>query len=196
MAHYFTDNSDLRSNPKEFDYYFENENFKFTTDIGVFSKGEVDYGSYLLIKTVYRNLIGENCLDLGCGYGPIGIIIKRFNPGIDVDAVDVNSRATELTKINSSINKTKINVFLSDDITTLNRSYNTVLLNPPIRAGKKVIYDLYAKAKIVLKQNGHLYIVIRKKQGADSSFKELQDLFNQVNVVTKSKGYEIIEAIK
>ena len=196
MAHYFTDNSDLRSNPKEFDYYFENENFKFTTDIGVFSKGEVDYGSYLLIKTVYRNLIGEDCLDLGCGYGPIGIIIKRFNPGINVDAVDVNSRATELTKQNSSINKTNINVFLSDDITTLNRSYNTVLLNPPIRAGKKVIYDLYAKAKIVLKQNGHLYIVIRKKQGADSSFKELQDLFNEVNVVAKSKGYEIIEAIK
>ena len=196
MAHYFTDNSNLRSNPKEFDYYFENENFKFTTDIGVFSKGEIDYGSYLLIKTVYRNSIGEDCLDLGCGYGPIGIIIKRFNPNTNMDSVDVNSRAVDLTKLNASINNTKINVFLSDDITSLKREYNTVLLNPPIRAGKKVIYDLYAKSKEVLKTNGSLYIVIRKKQGADSSFKELQDLFNQVNVIAKSKGYEIIQAIK
>ena len=196
MAHYFTDNSSLRSNRKEFSYCFDNEKFTFTTDIGVFSKGEVDTGSELLIKNVYKKSIGELCLDLGCGYGPVGVIVKRFNPHINMDGVDVNSRAIELATLNSKINKTQISFYLTEDITTLNKMYDTVLLNPPIRAGKKIIYDLYEKSYEVLKEDGSLYIVIRKKQGADSSFKKLQDIFKKVEVVAKSKGYEIIQAIK
>ena len=196
MAHYFTDNKSLRSNPKEFVYCFDNEKFIFTTDFGVFSKGEVDFGSELLIKNVYKKQLGEVCLDLGCGYGPVGIIVKRFNPYINMDAVDVNSRATDLTKLNADINKTKVTVYLSEDIEALNKSYDTIMLNPPIRAGKKIIYDLYKKSHQVLNDGGSLYIVIRKKQGADTSFKELKDIFNQVEVVAKAKGYEIIQAIK
>ena len=196
MAHYFTDNSSLRSNPKEFNYTFDNENFTFTTDVGVFSKGEVDFGSELLIKNVYKKAIGGVCLDLGSGFGPIGIIVKRFNPSINMDAVDVNSRAVELTKLNASINKTEISIYLCEDILTLNKKYDTVLLNPPIRAGKSVIYSLYDKSHEVLNDNGSLYIVIRKKQGADTSFKKLKDIFKDVEVVAKSKGYEIIHATK
>ena len=196
MAHYFTDNSSLRSNPKEFAYSFDNEKFIFTTDVGVFSKGEVDFGSELLIKNVYKKDLGNKCLDLGSGYGPVGIIVKRFNPYINMDAVDVNSRATELTKLNADINKTEVTVYLCDDITTLNNRYDTILLNPPIRAGKKIIYDLYEKSHSILNDNGSLYIVIRKKQGADTSYVKLKDIFNKVDVIAKSKGYEIIQAIK
>ena len=196
MAHYFTENSSLRSNPKEFVYCFDNEKFIFTTDIGVFSKGEVDFGSELLIKNVYKKQLGKTCLDLGCGYGPVGIIVKRFNPYINMDAVDVNSRATDLTKLNADINKTKIKVYLSEDITTLNNKYDTIMLNPPIRAGKKIIYDLYEKSHHILNESGSLYIVIRKKQGADTSYKKLKDIFKEVEVVAKAKGYEIIQAIK
>ena len=113
-----------------------------------------------------------------------------------MDGVDVNSRAIELATLNSKINKTQISFYLTEDITTLKKVYDTVLLNPPIRTGKKVIYDLYEKSYKVLKENGSLYIVIRKKQGADSSFKKLQDIFKEVEVVAKAKGYEIIQAIK
>lgn len=196
MAHYFTENSSLRSNPKEFVYCFDNEKFTFTTDVGVFSKGEVDFGSELLIKNVYKKSLGENCLDLGSGYGPVGIVVKRFNPNINMDAVDVNSRATDLTKLNADINKTKITVYLCDDILSLNKNYDTIMLNPPIRAGKRIIYDLYEKAQKILNDNGSLYIVIRKKQGADTSYNKLKDIFKEVEIVAKAKGYEIIQAIK
>ena len=102
MSHYYTDNNNLPSNRKIFDYYFDNEVFSFTTDNGVFSKDNVDYGSYVLLKTIYRLDLGKSLLDLGSGYGPIGIILKRFNPNVDIEMVDVNSRATELAKINCS----------------------------------------------------------------------------------------------
>ena len=196
MPHYFTDNSNLKSERKDFKFYFENEIFNFTTDNGVFCKSEVDYGSYLLIKTVYRLQLGKNLLDLGSGYGPIGIVIKHFNPDIEVDAVDVNPRAVELNRLNADNNSTPIEVYLCEDILTLNKSYDSILLNPPIRAGKKVIYSLYEKSEVILNNGGCLYIVIQKKQGAESSFNKLKELFNDVRIIAKSSGYQIIQATK
>ena len=196
MNHYYTDNKDLASNRREFTYYFDNEVFRFTTDNGVFCKDKVDYGSYLLIKNTYKKTLGNDVLDLGSGYGPIGIIIKHFNPQINVDMVDVNSRALELAKLNCSVNKVDINIHLCDDILTLNKQFDAILLNPPIRAGKKVIYDLYAKSYETLRNEGHLYIVIQKKQGAQSSIKELETLFTSVEVIDKDGGYLIIDSKK
>ena len=193
MTHYYTDNSNLVSNKKEFDYYFDNEVFRFTTDNGVFSKGNVDYGSYILIKTIYKRNLGKSFLDLGSGYGPIGIIIKHFNPDVDVEMVDVNSRATELAVLNCKNNKTDIKVHLCENILELDHNFDTISLNPPIRAGKKVIYDLYDKSKEKLTDNGHLYIVIRKAQGAGSSISKLETLFNNVVVINKDGGYYVID---
>lgn len=193
MSHYYTDNKDLTSDRKEFDYYFDNEVFRFTTDNGVFSKKGIDYGSYILIKSIYKFNLGSSFLDLGSGYGPIGIIIKRFNPNISVEMVDVNSRAVELSKLNADINKTDIKIHLCEDILVLDNNYDTISLNPPIRAGKKVIYSLYEKASIKLNENGHLYIVIRKAQGANSSISKLETLFKVVKVINKDSGYYIID---
>lgn len=195
MSHYYTDNNNLPSNRKIFDYYFDNEVFSFTTDNGVFSKDNVDYGSYVLLKTIYRLDLGKSLLDLGSGYGPIGIILKRFNPNVDVEMVDVNSRATELAKINCSQNNTDIKIHLCEDISTLDHKFDTIVLNPPIRAGKKIIYDLYEKSKSMLNDNGHLYIVIRKAQGADSSLKKLETLFNEVKLINRDKGYLVYDSI-
>ena len=193
MTHYYTDNSNLASNKREFDYYFDNEVFRFTTDNGVFSKGNVDYGSYILIKTIYKLDLGKSLLDLGSGYGPIGIVLKRFNPNVDIEMVDVNSRATELAILNCNNNKTDIKVHLCENILELDHNFDTITLNPPIRAGKKVIYDLYDKSKEKLNDNGHLYIVIRKAQGALSSISKLETLFKEVVVINKDSGYYIID---
>ena len=193
MTHYYTDNSNLASNKREFDYYFDNETFRFTTDNGVFSKGGVDYGSYILIKTIYKNNLGNSLLDLGSGYGPIGIILKRFNPSVEIEMVDVNSRATDLAILNCKKNNTDINVHLCENILELNHNFDTITLNPPIRAGKKVIYDLYDKSKEKLNDGGHLYIVIRKAQGANSSISKLETLFKKVEVINKDSGYYIID---
>lgn len=196
MSHYYTDNSQLASSPKSFDYYFDNEKFIFTTDNGVFCKENVDYGSYLLIKNTFRQALGNRLLDLGCGWGPVGIIIKRFNPDIEVTAVDVNSRAVELTNLNAVQNKTLIKACLCTDILTLNLLFDSIILNPPIRAGKVVIYDLYDKAYHTLRENGSLYIVIQKKQGASSSVNKLSELFKTVTVLDREGGYWVIQAIK
>ena len=196
MSHYYTDNSQLASNPRSFDYYFDNEKFIFTTDNGVFCKENVDYGSYLLIKNTFRQALGNKLLDLGCGWGPVGIIIKRFNPDIEVTAVDVNSRAVQLTNLNAVQNKTLIKACLCTDILTLNLLFDSIILNPPIRAGKVVIYDLYDKAYHTLRENGSLYIVIQKKQGASSSVNKLSELFKTVTVLDREGGYWVIQAIK
>ena len=193
MNHYYTDNKDLDSKQIEFDYYFDNEVFRFTTDNGVFSKNNVDYGSYILIKTIYQKQLGESLLDYGSGYGPIGIILKHFNPELEVDMVDVNSRANDLAKLNCEKNQLDINVHLCEDIGSLGKKFDTVVLNPPIRAGKKVIYEMYHKAKEVLKEDGHFYIVIRKVQGANTSIAELETLFEHVVIINKSKGYYVID---
>lgn len=196
MSHYYTDNSQLASNPRSFDYYFDNEKFIFTTDNGVFCKENIDYGSYLLIKNTFRQALGNRLLDLGCGWGPVGIIIKRFNPDIEVTAVDVNSRAVQLTNLNAVQNKTLIKACLCTDILTLNLLFDSIILNPPIRAGKVVIYDLYDKAYHTLRENGSLYIVIQKKQGASSSVNKLSELFKTVTVLDREGGYWVIQAIK
>jgi len=196
MTHYYTDNSNLASNRKSFDYYFDNEKFTFTTDNGVFSKGNIDYGSYLLIKNSYQKELGNEVLDLGRGYGPVGIIIKRFNDKCNVTSVDINSRATELTEVNSSLNKTKLNIHLCENILTLNTLFDSIILNPPVRAGKVVIFDLYDKAYETLNDGGSLYIVIQKKHGADSHFKKLSELFRKVVTLDKDGGYHIIQATK
>ncbi|MBQ1533303.1 MAG: class I SAM-dependent methyltransferase [Erysipelotrichaceae bacterium] len=195
MNHYYTDNKDLSSDRKEFTYYFDNEVFRFTTDNGVFSKENVDYGSYILIRTVYQKDLGESLLDLGSGYGPIGIILKRFHPQLQVEMAEVNSRAVELSVLNSRNNHTEdIKVHLCEDILALDHKFDTIVLNPPIRAGKKVIYELYEKAEKMLNEGGHLYIVIRKAQGAMSSIKKLETLFENVEVIEKDKGYLVIDS--
>ena len=193
MDHYYTDNKDLVSDRKQFTSYFDNEVFRFTTDKGVFSKENVDYGSYILIKSIYQRDLGKTVLDLGSGYGPIGIILKRFQPQIAVEMVDVNSRAVELCKLNALDNHMDIKVHLCEDILKLDHKFDTVVFNPPIRAGKKVIYELYEKAKMMLNEPGHLYIVIRKAQGAASSKSKLETLFNRVEMIERDSGYLVFD---
>ncbi len=194
MNHYYTDNKDLSSARKEFTYYFDNEVFRFTTDNGVFSKDNVDFGSYILLRTVYKRDLGNSLLDLGSGYGPIGIVLKRFHPQLQVEMAEVNSRAVELSILNNRNNHTEdIKVHLCEDILKLDHKFDTIVLNPPIRAGKKVIYELYEKAWEMLNEEGHLYIVIRKAQGAMSSMKKLETVFENVEVIAKDKGYLVID---
>lgn len=196
MTHYYTDNADLASSPKVFGYYFNDEHFTFTTDIGVFSKENVDYGSYVLIKNALRFSLGQRIMDLGCGYGPVGIIIKRFLPDAEVMMIDVNSRAVDLAAKNCILNHTENTVCLCEDILSLNNTFNTIILNPPIRAGKSLIYGLYEKSFEKLADGGSLFIVIQKKHGAESSYKKLKELFKEVSLIDRDGGYHVYRAVK
>ncbi len=196
MTHYFTDNSDLKSEPIRFDYCFDNEEFIFHSDSGVFSKEKVDYGSVVLIRNVLKHSLGTDVLDLGCGYGPVGIILKRLHPEVKMTMVDVNPRAVALSKRNAEDNHIEADIRVCDDILTLDDPFDTVVLNPPIRAGKEVIFSLYEKSFHMLKSGGNLFIVVRKSHGAASHEKYLKTLFQEVSVLDRDKGYYVYQASK
>ena len=190
MSHYFENDNNLVSNIKEFKIEFFDYLFTFCTDNGVFSKGELDFGTYLLIKNVLKEDLFGNVLDLGCGYGPIGIILKKIKD-IDVDMIDINKRAIHLTKMNAKKNNVNVDAFLSDGFENIDREYDYIVSNPPIRVGKKVLYKMLIDAKNHLKKHGKMIIVVRKEQGALSLIKDMSVYYN-VNTIDKDKGFLII----
>jgi len=194
MSHYFENDINLASEIKSFNINIEGNNFIFNTDNGVFSKGELDFGTYLLIKTVLsKNVLGD-VLDLGCGYGAIGIILKRITNS-NVYMSDVNKRALHLTKMNAKKNNAVVNIIESDGYSNIDLIFDYVISNPPIRVGKKKLYELLIETKNHLKENGELIIVVRKEQGALSLIKDMDKYFH-VSVLDKAKGFLIISMKK
>lgn len=191
MGHYFT-NENLESNIQEFKIKINNYDFTFKTDNGVFSKGELDFGTNLLIKNVLEQKISGEVLDLGCGYGPIGITLAKIL-NCQMTMVDVNKRAVHLTKMNIKDNGVNnIEVLVSEGYNELkDRKFDYIISNPPIRVGKQILYDLLIKAKEHLKEKGEMYIVVRKEQGANSLIRDMSAYY-QVEVIDKDKGFFII----
>ena len=191
MEHYFINNNDLKSEIKEFKVKFNNQEFTFKTDNGVFSKGELDYGTYLLITNVLKEDLSGDGLDLGCGYGTIGIIVSKLKD-VKMDMIDINKRAIHLTNMNIKSNKAlNSKTFINDGLVGLDKKYNFIISNPPIRVGKVKLYELLESCLNHLKKDGTLYIVIRKEQGAKSFIKDFSSKA-EINVVDKSKGFYII----
>ncbi len=190
MSHYFENDKNLVSEIKTFNINVLDNVFVFNTDNGVFSKGELDFGSYLLIQNVLKLNLSGHVLDLGCGYGPIGIVLKKLKD-IDVTMSDVNNRAIHLTKMNAKKNNVLVNVINSDGYENIDDIFDYIISNPPIRVGKKILYKLLIDSKNHLKKDGELIIVIRKEQGALSLIKDMKTYYN-VQVLDKDKSFFII----
>lgn len=190
MSHYFT-NDNLVSEIKKVNVKFMDTSFTFNTDNGVFSKGELDFGTYLLLKNT-ASLVYGDVLDLGCGYGAIGIILNKI-ASAHVTMVDVNRRAVHLSAMNIKENGClNAKCLVSDGISEIkDEKFDFVVTNPPIRVGKQKLYELILDSKKCLKENGEIYLVIRKQQGANSFIKDMQKSFD-VNIVDKDKGFLII----
>ena len=191
MGQYFS-NDKLPSDVREIKCEILGRKFTFLSDNGVFSKKGIDFGSRLLLSSIPMEEVGANVLDVGCGYGTIGIIVKTFTNSY-IDMVDVNKRAVALAEKNIKLNNVdNINVFESNIYSNVKDKYDTIITNPPIRAGKKVVYEILMDAKKYLKENGKLYLVIRKEQGAKSLISDLEKVYNVV-VLNRKKGYFIIK---
>lgn len=195
---YFTQHPQTKSNPKTWTYKLRDRILTFKSDAGVFSKNTVDFGSRTLIEAFILPEIEGAIVDLGCGYGPIGLSIAMAYPDRQVIMGDINERAVQLAKENAETNKlTNVQVFLSDQFANLpKRTYAAVLVNPPIRVGKKVVHAMFEQAQQYLSIDGELWVVIQKKQGAPSAIKKMESIFREVEVVVKEKGYFIIRATK
>ena len=194
--HYYTRNPASESRPVECEYVYRGIPLTFRTDAGVFSKGEVDDGTDLLLKSLPEEMTGD-ILDLGCGWGVIGICVARRWPDTRVTMADVNLRALELARGNAERNRAEAHCLESDGMEALKGSrFDAVITNPPIRAGKQVIYRMFADAEECLRPGGSLILVIRKQQGAESCLRYLQTLFPKVEKTAKSGGFWVLTATK
>ena len=194
--HYYTRNPASESRPVDCEYVYRGIPLTFRTDAGVFSKGEVDDGTDLLLKSLPEEMTGD-ILDLGCGWGVIGISVARRWPDTRVTMADVNLRALELARVNAERNRAEVRCLESDGMEALKGSrFDAVITNPPIRAGKQVIYRMFADAEECLRPGGSLILVIRKQQGAESCLRYLQTLFPKVEKTAKSGGFWVLTATK
>lgn len=196
--HYYSRNQNVNSDPNYWNYSLKGNTIRFKTDNGVFSKREVDFGSRLLIENYVFPRVDGDILDVGCGYGPIGLSIAKADPDRMVHMVDVNLRAIELARENAQQNGiVNIQIYESDRLLAVEGAkFASILTNPPIRAGKKVVHDILEQSYEHLVPNGELWVVIQKKQGAPSAIAKLEEFFKEVNIVEKKKGYFIIQAKK
>lgn len=194
MEHYFTNNKNLKTDINKINAKIKDTTFIFYTDNGVFNKKGLDYGTRFLLENFsFENK--KSFLDVGCGCGPIGLYIAMNSKKYSVDMIDVNDRAINLTKKSIEENKlTNINVFRSNVYENVKNKYDAIITNPPIHAGKEVVYSIIKNAKNYLNENGELWIVMRKDQGAKSMIKDMKDIY-LFDVVAKSKGFYILKGI-
>lgn len=195
--HYYSRSPQSKSNPRSWNEQLRGRSYTFTSDVGVFSKHKIDYGTRLLIENFQEPTISGDFLDLGCGYGPIGISLADHFQDRRVIMADINERAIKLAQYNVMYNAIEnAEVFQSDGFSNLkNRYFAAILTNPPIRAGKKTVYKMFEESKQALLEEGELWLVIQKKQGAPSAKKKLESLFSRVEVATRKKGYYVLNAI-
>ena len=196
MSHYFVNDDKVASKPRKIVYSINGVDFSLDSDNGVFSKNELDKGSELLIETLLPIDLGKSLLDLGCGIGVIGLTLAYFHPGLNVCLTDVNTRALSLCDANANTLRLsqKVTILQSDIYTKVEGKFDSIVSNPPIRAGKKVTYEIYKGALEHLNDGGSLYIVIRKQQGALSVKSYLEQLFGNVTVLAREKGYFILKS--
>ena len=193
--HYYTNNPTSEHEERSFRAVFAGRVLAFDTDAGVFSKQHVDPGSELLCRAL-PDTLGTRVLDMGCGWGAMTIMTLARFPKAQVTMADVNERALALAVSNVAKNHMEATAILSDGFEKVEGEFDAVITNPPIRAGKAVIYKMFEDAKDHLVSSGALYLVIRKQQGAPSALKFLKELYRKAEVIERDGGYWIIACTK
>lgn len=192
---YFDNNENLKSELRDVYYKYNDTEFKFKSDLGIFSKDKIDEGSKVLVET-YLKFGKDNisALDMGCGIGFIGIVLSKLK-NINFDMVDVNNRAIHLTNMNIKTNKVSANVFVSDMYEKITKKYDLIITNPPIRAGKGVYLSILTNSFNYLNDNGELWFVMRNNHGVKTVVKDLNETYN-AEILKKDKGYYIVRVTR
>ena len=191
---YYAETPDAAHDIHDLNVSLLGQSFHFYTDAGVFSKKMVDYGSQVLLNALDLER-GKNLLDVGCGYGPLGISLAKVQ-GVQSTMIDINSRAIDLAKKNAERNGVVAHIFHSNIYENVSEKFDYIISNPPIRAGKKVVHEIIEGAFDHLNQGGSLTIVIQKKQGAPSAKVKMENVFGNAEIIRKDKGYYILRSEK
>lgn len=195
MSHYFIDDNTLADDFRTIKYSFGGKRLEFVSNAGLFSHGEVDAVSDTLIRSLPE--LSGSLLDLGCGWGLIGVALGAAYD-VKVTMSDINPRALECAARNAEKNKVNADIILSDCFENINSTFDTITLNPPVHAGKQVMYRMYDEAATHLNPGGRLYVVIQKKHGAESTTKKLSEIFGVANInnIYHKKGVFVIECTR
>ena len=189
--HYYTKTPGVAHDEKQVIFEALGLRFQCATDAGVFSRDGLDMGTRILLEALPEP--GGRALDLGCGWGAVGVVLGKRYPDLELVLTDVNERAAELARRNLRENGVKnARVLCGDGLAAVEGAFDLIALNPPIRAGKAVVYGLFAAAAGRLVPGGALYVVIRKQQGAESARKYLETVFASVERVARDKGYWVL----
>ncbi|HHW13000.1 MAG TPA: class I SAM-dependent methyltransferase [Firmicutes bacterium] len=198
--HYFTVEPGSAHQPREITVTLRGNALRLKTDAGVFSRDRLDLGTKILVESL--DLAGVRApLDLGCGYGPIGLTMARELPAVQVYMSDLNRRATELANENAALNGiTNVLIRQGDgfepwrDLYATGFRFDLVAINPPLRAGKETVLRLFTEARDFLAPAGQLWAVIRTSQGAKTYLRELQRIFPAAETAAIKSGYRVLRA--
>ena len=199
QRHYFIADAQANQQAHSFRTTLFGQEFQFATCGGLFSYEKPDEASILLMQVLHDTLppLQGDLLDLGCGYGLIGIVLgKTHAKTAAITQSDINPTACAYAKKNAAANGNSMIVIESDGFNNIPHLFDHITLNPPIHAGKPLMYRLYEEAHSHLRPGGSLYIVIQKKHGAESALKFLAGIYHQVKILYKRKGYYIAQCIK
>ena len=200
MSHYYTNDPNLGNKESEFSYTYFGKELKFKSDLGVFSKERVDFGTNVLINSIPDLSWANSLLDVGCGVGIIGLCLRSKYRQLNIELVDVNTRALKLAAENAKMNDLdedgKVVIKESNLYENVSESFDLIVSNPPIRAGKDVVHGVVIGGYEHLNKGGKIYIVIQKKQGAPSMESKMNEVFGNVKTIEKKNGYFIFESTK
>ena len=197
--HYFTDDPSSPHEPRGLTLRCGDRLLACQTDAGVFSRERLDPGAALLLEAIYKALPDDfsgRALDLGCGWGAVGLSLACRYPSAELVLCDINRRALALAEHNLARNRLRAQCVWSDGLAQVPGHFTLIAVNPPIRAGKATVYRLFDESRDRLLPGGALFVVIRKQQGAPSALTHLREGFSNAEIVMRSGGYWALRAVK
>lgn len=190
--HYYTEEPGSAHDERAVTVRALGQELTFLTDAGVFSRGGLDRGTELLLEALPA--LSGRVLDLGCGWGAVGVTLGKRYPGLEIVMTDINTRAVDLARRNLAANGVAATVVQGDGFAAVAGAFDAIVTNPPIRAGKAVIYGLFGAARGHLKPGGALYAVMRKQQGAPSALKYLREIYASAEIIDRGSGFHVMRA--
>lgn len=191
LTHYFKNSEKLAHNRKEISFRFLGIGINLTVDDGIFSKSKPDDGSLYLVEEILKLNPTGSLYDFGSGYGLMSLLLKKFMPNLSVSGIEINARAVDCAQVSAKQLGLDVEFKVGSVLDDVEGQYDWIITNPPIRAGKEVVYGFFTTAKEHLTPQGQLVVVIRRQQGAQSAAKFLLTQFKSVERLALRKGYEI-----
>jgi len=191
MPHYYSEKQTSPLRLEKIKAVLRKKLFEFYSGSGVFSKKKVDNGTKVLVENCSVK-DGWNILDLGCGYGVVGIVIAKIFPKTAVLMVDVNKRALKLAKMSLELNNVEnADVKYSNLYSAVKEKFNTIIVNPPITAGRKLCFRIIEEAKEHLEKDGLLQLIAKHRKGGKMLGEKMLEVFGNMEEKAKSGGYRL-----